>query len=418
MKSVEIDFNKTEEDLKNLLEKKWAVIFKLNQKIMNLEDELKKSQQAVAYLKVHGNKVNKAEKKLKGKEALMKIDFPAIYQTYHMKGHRDAVSDIAVHESESFIATASLDSTLRVYDTELKTQVALLRGHTHGVNSVDWFKDSIISASSDMTLKIWKSKNKDNPLDFEQFYCAKTLVGHEHSISKIQVIENTQMAVTVSRDCTIKFWSLEQEMCKKTIEDSESEWIRCLDTNDKYIVVAGNDSRVWVYDLKKIISSSSDNMNTNKLTQESHIINFPAHDNVIEDISIGYSTTEKNKPKEIISTNTEKICVTASRDKMIKVFNVLTGDCLLSLSGHENWVKGVHLMPENGWIISVGEDKTLRIWNIEKKKQIFIKKDIHDHFISKMKFDLERMMIYTCSVDKTAKVWELLSENEFRLKGL
>ena len=402
----------------HILEKKWLLIYKLNQKLLLLEEDLKKSQQTVAYLQTHGGSMKKTTKKLYGVEALMGIDFPAVGQIKHFKGHRDAITDMASHETESFLVTSSSDSTLRVYDVELNNQVALLRGHTHSVNGVDWYKDSIISAASDMTIRIWKSKNKQNSLDFDQFYCSKTLVGHEHSVSQIRVIENTQFAVSVSRDCTIKFWSLDQEICKRTIDDSVHEWLRCVDSNANFMVVAGNDTHVWVYDLGKILSGNNDNSSSNKLAKETLINHFPAHENVIEQISIGYKTASKNTPKELKGASYEHICVTASRDKLIKVFNFMIGECIISLSGHENWVKDVQFIPEKFWVISVGEDKTLRIWSIDKKKQIYVRKNTHQHFVNKMIFDLKRMQVYTGSVDKSCKVWKLMSENEFRCLGI
>ena len=404
--------------MSSILEKKWSVIFKLNQKIMNLEEELAKSSQTIAYLKANGGTVRTQEKKLQGVEALKSIDFPAIGKKREFTGHRDAITCLASHNTESFLVTGSSDSTLRVYDIELNCQVSLLRGHTHSVNGVDWYKNTIISCASDMTVRLWKSKNKQNALDFDGFYCSKTLVGHDHSVSQIKVLENSQFAVSVSRDCTIKFWDLEQQMCKRTLSDDEHEWLRCIDANESYIVTAGNDTRVWVYDLKKILSSNNDGKSGNKVSQDSMVNNFPAHDNVIEQISIGYNVEKNKKPQEILKTRCEHIVVTASRDKQIRVFNILKGDCILSFTGHENWVKDVQIIPEMAWILSVGEDKTFRIWNIDKKKQIFVRKGIHEHFVNRMVFDLPRMMVYTGSVDKSCKVWGLMSENEFRMQGL
>ena len=385
---------------------------------MGLEEELNKSAKTIAYLKANAGTVRKKEKALEGVEALRSIDFPAIAQRREFSGHRDAITCVAAHASESFLVTGSSDSTLRVFDVELNSQVALLRGHTHSVNGVDWYKDRVVSCASDMTIRIWKSKNKQNSLDFDQFYCSKTLVGHDHSISQVKVLANTNFGVSVSRDCSLKFWDLEQQMCKRTLLESEHEWLRCVDANEQFLVVAGNDARVWAYDLTKILSSNSDSKSGDKLAQETLVNSFPAHDNVIEQISIGYKVAEKNKARLILGSPCEQICVTASRDKQVKVFNLLKGECLLSLSGHENWVKDVQVIPETSWILSVGEDKTFRIWHAEKKKQIFVRKGIHEHFVNRMVFDLPRMAVYTGSVDKKCKVWGLMSENEFRLQGL
>lgn len=402
----------------SLLEKKWSVIFKLNQKLMALEEEVAQAAKTIAFLKANGGAVRAQTKKLQGAEALRSIDFPAVARKREFKGHRDAVTCLAAHAVESFLVTGSSDSTLRVYDVELNCQVALLRGHTHSVNGVDWYKDTVVSCASDMTVRLWRSRNKQNALDFEQFFCAKTLVGHDHSVSQIKVLPQSQFAVSVSRDCTIKFWDLEQQMCKRTLVDDEHEWLRCVDASETLMVASGNDARVWVYDLQKILSSNSEGKGGQKVAADALVNNFPAHDNVIEQISLGYRVEEKKKPREILGSPCEHVCVTASRDKQVKVFNVLKGECLLSLSGHENWVKDVQLLPETSWALSVGEDKTLRVWNLAKKKQIFLRKNVHEHFVNRMVFDLPRMQVYTGSVDKTCKVWALMSENEFRMQGL
>ena len=85
-------------------------------------------------------------------------------QTY--KGHKDVINSVAIHESEPVFASGSGDSTIRIFDYELKELIVILKGHTHAVNSVTFDKYSLISGSSDMTLKVWKSANKTNVYDF------------------------------------------------------------------------------------------------------------------------------------------------------------------------------------------------------------------------------------------------------------
>lgn len=94
----------------------------------------------------------------------------------------------------------------------------VLKGHTHSVNSVCWAKEELISGSSDMTLKIWWSSNKTNVFDFPEFFCHKTLIGHEHAVSFVFNIKDTVITVSCSRDKTIRFWDRETTYCWKTID--------------------------------------------------------------------------------------------------------------------------------------------------------------------------------------------------------
>ena len=77
----------------------------------------------------------------------------------------------------------------------------------------------------------------------------------------------------------------------------------------------------------------------------------------------------------------KNVCFTASRDKTIGIWNFLTGQQILYFKGHENWVKGLIVLEQHDYLISIGEDKTIRIWDLIKKKQISVKKNAHEHFI-------------------------------------
>ncbi len=41
---------------------------------------------------------------------------------------------------------------------------------------------------------------------------------------------------------------------------------------------------------------------------------------------------------------------------------------MLELKGHENWVKGLAVIEKHDILISIGEDKTIRLWDLVKKK--------------------------------------------------
>lgn len=100
-----------------------------------------------------------------------------------------------------------------------------------------------------MAIKIWKSANKTNEHDFAEFFCYKTLIGHEHAISFVYNIKDTIITVSCSRDTTIRFWDRETSYCRKTINQFHSEWVRCCDSNNEYFLSSGNDKKVFVFSM-------------------------------------------------------------------------------------------------------------------------------------------------------------------------
>lgn len=391
-KEAEIDESRLKDNEK-LLERKWLTILKLQSKILDLEKKLAVADEfiskSVRYMNVNGTD----EKEKTGNTD--KLTKPVIKLHKAYKGHKDSINSVAIHPTEPVFATGSDDSTIRLFDYELQDQIKILKGHSHSVNCVSWTKATLVSGSSDMSIKLWKSANKTNDVDFPEFYCVKTLIGHEHSISFVFNVVETDILVSCSRDKTLKLWDKTSGYCRKTIDDVHSEWVRCCDANERHLVSTGNDMKVYVFELDKLLMFD-------KKTDSFPINVFDAHENFIEDIRI-YQNNAKLADKNL--------CVTASRDKTVGVWNYLNGEQLMEFRGHENWVKGIDIIEESDLVVSVGEDKTIRIWDIARKKQVYVEKSAHDHFINTVQFHNEFRVLLTGSVDKLTKVWKVVNSS-------
>lgn len=53
----------------------------------------------------------------------------------------------------------------------------------------------------------------------------------------------------------------------------------------------------------------------------------------------------------------------------------------MDLEGHDNWIRDIVLHPSGGYLISVADDKTLRIWSTEETQRCRVIVNAHDHFI-------------------------------------
>ena len=387
-----------------LLERKWLTIVRLQARIVELERKLAQSEELLARsVRTLNSGAGQDGSGSGGEAAGTSLTAPALRLSKAYKGHKDAVSCVALHESEPVFASGSGDSTLRVYDYELQSQVALLKGHTHSVNCVAWSRDELLSGSSDMSIKLWRSANKGNAFDFAEFFCARTLVGHEHSVSALLNVPETDFTVSVSRDKTVRLWDRASGFCRKTVADAHDDWVRCLDANAKHLLTSGNDKKVFVFELEGFLNTekkSNGYGGGGGDSQATFLSSFDAHENYVEAIRVFKSGALNGE---------EAVAVTASRDKTVCVWNYLTGALLSQFSGHENWVKDVAVFEEFSFAVSAGEDKTLRVWDLRKKKQVFIETNAHDHFLTALALHKDFRVLVSASVDKQAKVWKLVN---------
>lgn len=138
--------------------------------------------------------------------------------------------------------------------------------------------------------------------------------------------------------------------------------------------------------------------------------------------------TENHKKSNL----TGPFLASGSRDKSIKIWDVSTGLCVLTLTGHDNWVRGLVFHTGGKYLLSAADDKTLRVWDLRHRRclktleahqhfctslgayrniLIFIPTCLFSHFIDyrfSLRTDLHRTAPYvvTGSVDQTVKVWE------------
>src|SRR5258706_3323683 len=57
------------------------------------------------------------------------------------------------------------------------------------------------------------------------------------------------------------------------------------------------------------------------------------------------------------------LLASASRDKIIKLWDPHTGEHLRTLEGHSSFVTSVAFSPDGGLLASASEDKTIKLWD-------------------------------------------------------
>ena len=372
----------------DLLEKKWSSVVRLQQKVLNLQNEVEQLKEEMSFYGP-GKKLNDtASKRMEG--------LPRIPAKYVLAGHRESITALAFHPVYSVLASASEDGSIRLWDYESGVFERSLKGHTATVNSLAFEPGSgtlLATASADLSIKLWH---------FESFECTKTLNGHDHNVSQVRFLPAGDHLVSCSRDKSVKLWEVASGFCIRTFT-GHSEWVRCLSLNStgNLMVTGSHDETImlWAVD------------NTTALNV------FTGHNNVIEAVEFAIPSAvpeittadyipQSEQQEEEKSARTREFIVSACRDKTIMIWDVWKGTCLNVLRGHDNWVRSLLFHSSGRYLYSSSDDKCIRIWDLKTGRSAKVLADAHDHFITCLALNPRYPLLASGGVDKAVKVWE------------
>ena len=70
----------------------------------------------------------------------------------------------------------------------------------------------------------------------------------------------------------------------------------------------------------------------------------------------------------------ERYAISGSKDRTVRVWDLLTGKCVKILEGHTNVISGVAMSSDGHRAFSSSMDNTVRVWNLETGKCVAILK--------------------------------------------
>ncbi|KAJ5133737.1 hypothetical protein N7476_003046 [Penicillium atrosanguineum] len=247
----------------------------------------------------------------------------------HMdEAHKECV--YAIEFQGKWLVSGSRDKTVRVWDLETKRLWHRpLVGHAKSVLCLQFDpsseEDVIISGSSDKSVIIWK------------FSTGKKIhqITNAHADSVLNLKFDHRYLVTCSKDRTVKVWNRRE--------------LSALDEDYPRICRGGGATYPsYVVDLADIAPN----------ILEAGIAN--GHIKSIQANSLLMTVEGHGAAVNAMQLHGNEI-VTASGDRMIKVWNIRNGSCLKTLMGHEKGIACVQF--DSRRIISGSNDNTVRIYD-------------------------------------------------------
>jgi platelet-activating factor acetylhydrolase IB subunit alpha len=410
--------------------KKWKSIVRLQKKVLDLEAQVSELQEAAK----NGGGLKKADES---------DSLPKSAPKFTLMGHRGAVSQCAFHPSFSYLATASDDASVKLWDYETGKFQRSLNGHTDAVSAVAFAPSGALlaSAGADLNVKLW---------DMSSFECVKTLSGHDHTVSALAFAPASDALYTASRDGTIKAWDPATGYCARTLTGHDG-WVRALalSPSGRILASGGQDQGVRLWD-----TTTGECLQT--FTDHEHVVECVAFSNAKTDAAIRKAFNLTGAPASRAAALRERLAAsraaaaaasaaaagtaapiaaspaaaegssaqasvallaagsadgggqflfTGGRDRTVRVWDLTSLQCVSVITVCENWVNDVAVHPSGKYILAAADDKAVRVLDVTRQFRE-VKKLALPAFASSLSWNAAPPMLAVALADSTIRVFE------------
>ena len=333
-------------------------------------------------------------------------------------GHRAGVQHAKFSRNCDSVLTASSDNTVRIWDAKTGTEIVRFDGHVSKVRSVVFSPNGkrVLSASEDSTARIWDAATGRE---------IKIIRGHKRGLCSAVFSSDGKLVLTASDDSTARIWnaktgreiklfpchgqrvrsavfSPEEEYVLTANEDRTAQiWNTATGLEIRNIQghKAGLCSAVFSSDGKHVLTASEDSTaRISDAESDSVISNFVGHEGAVW--SAVYSPDGKS-------------VLTASDDRTARIWDAKNGSEILKFLGHVARVWSAVYSPDGKSVLTASDDRTARIWDAESGSEIMRFKG-HSFWMWSAIFSIDGKRVLTASSFNTPRIWDAKTGCEIR----
>ena len=251
---------------------------------------------------------------------------------------------------------------------------------------------------------------------FSVIFRNKNEIYHHKAVNKILYYEcNKNLFFTGGCDSVIKLWGNNEPKELKLLSNLEfhSNWISsfAFDKSKNILFSSSNDQTICIWDLNQLFSNIKNNLSktlfpslTYSYYHNDYItsIQYNAYNDLLYSSGLdgkiySININKNNSKNEILSKgssiysidlcgNENILSAALYEENTIIIIDTKSNKEICKLHGHNDIIRNIKISPDGKNLISVSSDKTIKFWDISKKKFIYNldyhKSSIHSLFIN------------------------------------
>jgi WD40 repeat protein len=289
-------------------------------------------------------------------------------------GHTGPVRDVAFSPNSGLLATASIDRSVRFWDTATgQSHGAPLAGHTGGVWGVAFSPDGrlLATASADQTVRLW------DPATGQPH--GSPLAGHTGGVWVVAFSPDGRLLATAGADRTVRLWdpATGRSRGPPLTGHTDAVYGLAFSPDGRLLATTSGDQTVRLWD---------------PATGRPHGPPLTGHTDEVNDVAF--------------SPNGQ-LLATASTDRTVRLWDPVTGQAHgPPLTGHNSGVWGMAFSPDGRLLATASADQTVRLWDPTTGQPHGPPLTGHTDRVTSVAFSPDGRLLASTSGDQTVRLWD------------
>lgn len=268
-----------------------------------------------------------------------------------LSGHSGQVLSCSFSPDSRFLATASGDKTLRLWDISKGIDCLGEVDYPTTTNTIKNTQNRYRSTKNTPNLTSGslleniraREEEKLRSAPFDKFNIAMEKIDQKISVREKEIINAVAYSLdshwlAIASDNILRLWNVKENQVEVLLKGHTQEILSCaFSPNTPFIATASSDNSIRLWDLR-------DGFERTKLSGHTDKVNH-----------CSYSPNGR-------------LLASASSDGTLRLWNTMTGKEKFFLKGHRSQVTGCAFSPDGQTLASSGLDNTIKIWNVNNGK--------------------------------------------------